>query len=142
VKELSNQTAAQLAAGQGALGLGSPSSPFGALGSLSGPLAGGERPAGFWFNINAELILYGATEPDATVSIGGRRIRLRPDGTFSYRFALPDGTFDLPAIATSAAGDDTRAADLRFRRQTAYRGDVGTHPQDAQLKPPTPDHVA
>lgn len=142
VKELSNQTAAQLAAGQGALGLGSPSSPFGALGSLSGPLAGGERPAGFWFNINAELILYGATEPDATVSIGGRRIRLRPDGTFSYRFALPDGTFDLPAIATSAAGDDTRAADLRFRRQTAYRGDVGTHPQDTQLKPPTPDHVA
>lgn len=142
MKSLSNQTAAQLAAGQGALGLGSPSSPFGALGSLPGPIAGGEKPRGFWFNINAELILYGATEPDAAVSIGGRRIRLRPDGTFSYRFALPDGTFDLPAIATSAAGDDTRAAQLQFRRTTDYRGDVGTHPQDASLKPPTPDSVA
>lgn len=142
VRQLSDQTAAQLAAGQGALGLGSPSSPFGALGSLPGPFAGGERARGFWFNLNAELIIYGATEPDATVTIGGRRIRLRPDGTFSYRFALPDGKFDLPAIATSAAGDDTRAANLRFRRQTAYHGDVGAHPQDPRLKPPTPENVS
>lgn len=142
VKQLADQTAAQLAAGQGALGLGSPSSPFGALGSLAGPMAGGEKARGFWFNLNAELIIYGATEPDATVTIGGRKIRLRPDGTFSYRFALPDGKFDLPAIATSAAGDDTRAAELRFRRQTTYHGAVGTHPQDPSLKPPTPDNVA
>ena len=75
------------------------------------------------------------------MTIGGRKIRLRPDGTFSYRFALPDGKFDLAAIATSAAGDDTRAAELRFRRQTTYHGDVGAHPQDASLKPPTPDAV-
>lgn len=142
VKQLSEQTAAQLAAGQGALGLGSPSSPFGALGSWSGPSAGGEKARGFWFNINAELIIYGATEPDAGVTIGGRPIRLRPDGTFSYRFALPDGTFDLPAIATSPTGDDTRAAELRFRRQTVYHGEVGAHAQDAGLKPPTPDNVA
>lgn len=142
VKQLSESAVAQLAAGQGSLGLGSPSSPFGALGSLPGPIGGGEKGHGFWFNINAELIIYGATEPDATVTIGGRQIRLRPDGTFSYRFALPDGTFDLPAIATSAAGDDSRAAELRFRRQTAYHGAVGAHPQDAALKPPTPDAVA
>ncbi len=142
VKQLSEQAAAQLAAGQGALGPGSPGSPFGALGSLPGPIAGGEKARGFWFNVNAELIIYGATEPDATVTIGGRQIRLRPDGTFSYRFALPDGKFDLPAIATSAAGDDTRVAELRFHRQTAYHGGVGTHPQDARLKPPTADNVA
>lgn len=142
VKELSERAAAQLAAGQGALGLGSPSSPFGALGSLPGPIAGGEKARGFWFNVNAELIIYGATEPDAAVTIGGRKIRLRPDGTFSYRFALPDGTFELPAIATSAAGDDSRAAELRFRRETAYLGDVGAHPQDKALQPPTPDAVA
>jgi len=142
VKQLSETSAAQLAAGQGSLGLGSPSSPFGALGSLPGPIGGGEKARGFWFNVNAELIIYGATEPDAAVTIGGRQIRLRPDGTFSYRFALPDGKFDLPAIATSAAGDDSRAAELRFRRQTAYHGDVGAHPQDARLKPPTPDAVA
>lgn len=142
VRELSEQTAAQLAAGQGSLGLGSPSSPFGALGSLAGAIGGNSQSRGFWFNVNAELIIYGATEPDASVTIGGRPIRLRPDGTFSYRFALPDGTFELPAIATSAAGDDSRAAELRFRRQTNYHGDVGMHPQDTNLRPPTPDAVA
>jgi len=142
VRDLAGQSAAKLSAGEGTLGLGSPSSPFGALGSLAGPLAGPEQSRGFWFNVNAELVIYGATEPDAKVTIGGRPIRLRPDGTFSYRFALPDGTFALPAIATSAAGDDSRTAELHFSRQTAYRGEVGTHPQDASLKPPTSAAVA
>ena len=89
----------------------------------SGPIAGGEQARGFWFNVNAELIIYGATEPDASVTIGGRKIRLRPDGTFSYRFALPDGKFDLPAIATNAAGNDARAAELRdlLRHPAALR---------------------
>src|SRR5688572_31722682 len=32
----------------------------------------------------------------ATVTIGGRPIRLRPDGSFSYRFSLPDGEYELP----------------------------------------------
>lgn len=143
MRELSDQTAAQLAAGQGAFGLGSPSSPFGALSSLGaapGEAAGGK--SGFWFNINAELIIYGATEPDATVTIGGRKIRLRPDGSFSYRFALPDGKYDLPALAVSAAGDDQRSAELHFQRRTRYSGDVGTHPQDASLRPPKSEHVA
>ena len=91
--------------------------------------------------MNAELIIYGATEPDASVTIGGRKIRLRPDGTFSYRFALPDGNYELPAIATSAAGDDSRAAALRFVRQTEYRGEVGAHQQDPQLRAPTVEAV-
>lgn len=147
VKEFSQQAAAQLAAqqlaaGQGTLDASSPSSPFGALGSLAGAIGGAGQQHGFWFNINAELIIYGATEPDAAVTIGGRKIRLRPDGTFSYRFALPDGKFDLPAVAVSAAGDDQRSAALHFERQTYYSGEVGTHPQDTNLRPPKPEHVA
>ncbi len=110
--------------------------------SVSSPFGGQERRSGFWFNVNAELILYGATEPDAEVTIGGRVIKLRADGSFSYRFALPDGAYDLPAVAISADKTDGRAADLKFSRNTEYRGDVGTHPQDPQLKPPLVAHVA
>jgi hypothetical protein len=110
--------------------------------SLSSPYGGAAKRKGFWFNVNAELIIYGATEPDATVTVGGRKIRLRPDGTFSYRFALPDGNYNLPAIATSVDGDDTRIADLAFSRSTEYSGDVGTHPQDAALRPPKAEHVS
>src|SRR5581483_2204967 len=66
------------------------------LSSLSSPFGGWEKQKGFWFNVNAELIIYGATEPDAKVTLGGTRIKLRPDGSFSYRFSLPDGKYDLP----------------------------------------------
>jgi hypothetical protein len=113
----------------------------GAFGSISSAYGGGARPRGFWFNVNAELIVYGATEPDAEVRIGDRVIKLRRDGTFSYRFALPDGEYHLPVTATSADGEEQRAAELRFARRTAYRGDVAAHPQDPALKPPDPSHV-
>jgi hypothetical protein len=76
-----------------------------------------EPPENFWFSINAELVLYGATEPDAQVAIAGQPIRLRPDGTFSYRFALPDGNYDLVVTAISAR-DDRRQVRLQFSRRT------------------------
>jgi hypothetical protein len=113
------------------LGVSSLSSPFGGLG----------QPKGFWFNVNAELIIYGATEPTARVTLGGHEIKLRSDGSFSFRFALPDGKYDLPAVAVSADGTDARAANLKFSRETEYLGDVGTHPQDPALKPPLPENV-
>lgn len=120
-----------------------PGAGLGALASLSSPFGGGgAKTKGFWFNVNAELIIYGATEPDAEVTIGGRVIKLRPDGTFSYRFALPDGQYELPAVAVSADRTDGRAAELQFRRQTEYRGEVGVHPQDASLKSPLPENVS
>jgi hypothetical protein len=139
LQELSSQAAARL--GEVTSWGGAEAAP--GISSLSSPY-GGETPRrkGFWFNVNAELIIYGATEPDATVTIGGRKIRLRPDGTFSYRFVLPDGQFDLPAIATSVDGTDSRSAALRFSRATEYRGDVGAHPQDPAMKPPLVKHVS
>ena len=100
------------------------------------------RQRGFWFNVNAELIIYGATEPDANVTIGERTIKLRSDGTFSFRFALPDGNIPLPAAAHSADGEETRCANLQFSRSTDYKGDVGAHPQDKSLQPPLVSAVA
>ena len=114
---------------------GAPTSPAGAISGISSPSSQpGRLEKGFWFNVNAELIVYGATEPDATVSIGGRKIKLRPDGSFSYRFALPDGDYEMPVVAISADQTDGRAAELKFSRNTEYRGDVGAHPQDPSLQ--------
>jgi hypothetical protein len=109
--------------------------------SLSSPFGGVEQSKGFWFNVNAELIIYGATEPDAKVTLGGHEIKLRPDGSFSYRFALPDGKYDLPAVAVSADNTDARAANLKFSRETEFLGDVGAHPQDPSLKAPLPENL-
>lgn len=95
----------------------------------------------FFFNLNAEVIIYGATEPNAKVTIGGQQIKLRPDGSFTFRFSLPDGTFELPAVAVSADGTEARAAELKLSRETTHQGEVGTHPQDPSLKPPLPGNL-
>lgn len=135
-QEMSSQAAAMLARGElsGAVELGGVS-------SISSPFGGVAKRKGFWFNVNAELIIYGATEPDAAVTIGGRKIQLRKDGTFSFRFALPDGNYDLPVQATSADASDSRRAELKFSRATQYRGEVGQHPQDKALKAPRVENV-
>ncbi len=114
-----------------------------ALGEMPSSEASLSPPAakGFWFEVNAELIVHGRTEPGARVTLGGRPVALRPDGSFTYRFALPDGDFALPAVAISAVGDDTRAARLHFTRGTQREGEVGHHPLAAVLRPPIPDAI-
>jgi hypothetical protein len=87
-------------------------------GGISSPCDGGPNaPGGFWFNVNAELVVYGATEPDALVTIGGQPVALREDGSFSYRLALPDGKHELLVTATSRRGD-VREARMQFVRRT------------------------
>jgi hypothetical protein len=100
-----------------------------------------QRARDFWFKVNAELIIYGSTEPSAQVDIGGRKIRLRPDGSFSFRFSLPDGSYPLEATALAPDGEK-RSASLRFSRHTQYQGEVGAHAQTKELKPPSADNVA
>lgn len=62
----------------------------------------------FWLRVHTELILYGATEPDAKVTVQGQPVQLEPDGTFRIRYALPDGEQTLDVRAVNAAGDEVR----------------------------------
>jgi hypothetical protein len=139
ITELIRRQLQQQVSSIGAGQLGLPSAAVGAAGGVAGissPLGGGERGRGFWFNVNAELIVYGATEPDAKVTIGGQPIKLRQDGSFSFRFALPDGQYELPAAAQSADGEETRRACLRFSRETEYEGEVGEDAPEEELQEP------
>lgn len=77
-----------------------------------------EQPRSFWMVADCEVILYGATEPDATVTVAGRKINLNPDGTFSMRFALPDGALDLPVQARSRDEAENRRIDIEINRRT------------------------
>lgn len=65
-----------------------------------------ERKRKFWLVVNTELIVYGATEPDAKVTVTGKPITLRPDGTFSLRFSLPDGKQVIPVKGKSSDSID------------------------------------
>lgn len=79
------------------------------------------RPRKFWLVADAELIVYGATEPDATVTIGGRPIKLNPDGTFRFQMSFQDGVIDYPIVAVAADGEQTRSVHMNFERQTPSR---------------------
>jgi uncharacterized protein len=91
----------------------------GAVGSLaiSSPV-GRAKVRGFWFRLGTELIVYGATEPDAKVTLQGRPIKLKPDGTFSVRFALPDGEQVIPAVAESKDGLEKRTITPTVSKKT------------------------
>jgi hypothetical protein len=93
--------------------IGSPSvTAFG-----SGAIAPGKGRK-FWFQLDAELIVYGATEPHARVTLQGEPVKLRPDGTFTMRFSLPDGRQIIPAVASSADGVEERTVVLAVERNT------------------------
>jgi hypothetical protein len=79
----------------------------GIVSSLSSPVQYQPKERKFWMVLNTELIVYGATEPDARVTVQGEPIEIRPDGTFTLRFALPEGTQCIPVSARSADGIDT-----------------------------------
>ncbi|WP_407658796.1 DUF4912 domain-containing protein [Leptothoe spongobia] len=79
------------------------------------------RPRQFWLIADAELIVYGATEPDATVTIGDRKIDLKPDGTFRYQMSFQDGLIDYPIKAVAADGEQTRSIHMKFTRETPER---------------------
>jgi hypothetical protein len=72
----------------------------------------------FWFQLDAELIVYGATEPKARVTLQGEPVKLRPDGTFTMRFSLPDSRQIIPAVASSADGVEERTIVLAVERNT------------------------
>jgi uncharacterized protein len=79
------------------------------------------RPRQFWLVADAELIVYGATEPDANVTIGGRPIKLNPDGTFRFQMSFQDGLIDYPIMAVAADGEQTRSIHMKFERETPSR---------------------
>ena len=80
----------------------------------------------FGFDLNAELIVYGQTDPNATVTLQNEPVKLRPDGTFTMRFSLPDSRQIIPAVATSADGMEEQTIVLAVERNIK-RLDPMTH---------------
>jgi uncharacterized protein len=76
------------------------------------------RPRQFWLIADAELIVYGATESDATVTIAGRPIQLNADGTFRFQMSFQDGLLDFPIMAVAADGEQNREIHMDFTRRT------------------------
>ena len=74
----------------------------------------------FHFDIDAELIVYGKTDPSAHVTLQNEPVKLRPDGTFTMLFSLPDSRQIIPAVATIADGSEERTIVLAVERNTKH----------------------
>ncbi|MDD4953580.1 MAG: DUF4912 domain-containing protein [Candidatus Omnitrophica bacterium] len=90
----------------------------GGLASMASPVKKMLKEKKFWLWVDCELIVYGATEPDAKLTVQGKNINLRQDGTFTLRFALPDGKQVIPVKAVSADNTQTRAVTPIVQRET------------------------
>ena len=111
-------------------GLDSDSSPSGAALNASGLglWASGRQESGrggvparsrsFWLVADAELIVYGATDPQARLAIGGEDVPLSADGTFRIQVPFRDGQQLYPIVAVAADGEQKRNITIHFERST------------------------
>ena len=76
------------------------------------------RQRSFWLVADAELIVYGATDPSARLLIGGEEVPLSADGTFRVQVPFRDGQQLYPIEATAADGVQKRNITLEFSRTT------------------------
>lgn len=86
--------------------------------SMSSPAKKAQKKRKFWLEVDCELIVYGATEPDAQVTVQDKPVNLRRDGTFTLRFALPDGKNNIPVKAVSSDGEEEKKITPIVIRQT------------------------
>lgn len=70
------------------------------------------------FQVDAEMILYGRTKPDAKVMLAGEPVKLRPDGSFTVRLAMPDKRQVLPVVASTPDGVEQRTIVIAVERNT------------------------
>ncbi len=72
----------------------------------------------FEFEVDAEMIVFGVTKPNAHITLAGTPVKLRPDGSFSARLSLPDRRQVLPVVASSPDGVEQRTVVLAVERNT------------------------
>jgi hypothetical protein len=76
------------------------------------------QPRSFWLVADAELVVYGATEPSASLFIGDEQVPLNRDGTFRLQVPFRDGQQVYPIRAVAADGEQERSIRLEFARST------------------------
>jgi hypothetical protein len=70
------------------------------------------------FEVDAELVVFGAAEPGSHVTVRGEPVRVESDGSFVVRYNLPDRRQVLPIVAASGDGGEQRTIVLAVERNT------------------------
>jgi uncharacterized protein len=73
---------------------------------------------GLAFHVEAEMIVFGTTDPNATVFLGDEPVEVQSDGAFAARVPMPDKRQVLPVVASSRDGSVQRTIVLAVERNT------------------------
>jgi hypothetical protein len=84
----------------------------------------------FQFDVDADVIIFGQAKPDSYVTLAGEPVKLRQDGTFLVRMAMPDQRQILPVIAQSSDGIEQRTTVLSINRNTKHMEPVIRDPSE------------
>ncbi len=76
------------------------------------------RNRNFEFDVDAEMIIYGTTNPDAYVTLSGEPVKVREDGSFTVRMNMPNRRQVLPVVASSKDGVEQHTVVLAVERNT------------------------
>jgi hypothetical protein len=68
--------------------------------------------------VDAEMVVYGATRPDAYVTLHGEPVKLAADGTFRVRVEMPNRRQVIPIVASAPDAGARRTVVLAVERNT------------------------
>ena len=91
---------------------------------------GEEGVAPFELEVDAEMVVYGVTQPGAYVTLQGEPVKVHPDGTFRVRVEMPNRRQVLPIIASTADGGARQTVVMAVERNTKSMGPAGREQQD------------
>lgn len=77
-----------------------------------------EKDKRFWLRADTEIIINGATDPDANLTLKGHPIKLSADGSFSVRFYLPNGEDKYTIEAVSGDGTMKKTITFEINKKT------------------------
>lgn len=81
--------------------------------------AGAERTRrNFHFDVDADVIIHGHTDPSVQVTIRNEPIKIEEDGSFSVRFSLPEKRHVFPLEAEGSDGVEMQRVILTVERNT------------------------
>jgi hypothetical protein len=72
----------------------------------------------FQLAVDAEVVVFGATQWDAHVTLQGEPVQLNPDGTFTVRLHMPERRQVIPVVASSSDGVEQRTISIAVERNT------------------------
>jgi len=81
-------------------------------------IGGVSQARSFWLVADAELIVYGATDPSAKLFIEDEEVPLANDGTFRLQVPFRDGMQNYSIKAIDKDGVDSRNITMKFERVT------------------------